>query len=114
MLMQNTRESAMRREEFHRMLQRWLDESFDGVAGEADHHAGAAWVWVRHGGTHYYLSAASTRAGVRAYLRAVAAANGDPEWSLVASEPGVRDRVAIGADRAIIDGFDFYHHVPER
>lgn len=114
MLAQNTRESALRREAFHEVLHEWLDRSFDNCAGDAASHAGPAWLWVRHGGTHYYLTAASTREGIRAYLHAVEAAAGDPEWSLQNSVAGVRDRVAVGPDRQIIEGFDFYHHVPVR
>jgi len=114
MLAQNTRESALRREEFHAVLQNWLDQSFDARAGEADSHAGPAWLWVRHGGAHYYLSAASTRAGIREYLRLVRNAGGDPEWSLEDSLPGTRDRVAVGPDHRIVDGFEFYRHVAGR
>ena len=36
MLPQNTRESALRREEFHQTLQHWLDESFDNFVGDPD------------------------------------------------------------------------------
>jgi hypothetical protein len=114
MIEQNTRESALRREEFHVVLQHWLDESFDNIAGEKDSHAGPAWLWVRHAGDHYYLTAGSTRAGVREYLRLVKDAGGDPEWTLESSVSGTPDRVAVGADHRIVEGFEFYHHAPRR
>jgi hypothetical protein len=114
MLARNTRESALRREDFHHALRQWLDDSFDGCAGDATDHAGPAWLWVRHGGAHYYLTAGATRAGIREYMNEVTASAGDPEWSLQSSAPGVRDRVAVGPQRRIIDGFDFYRHVPGR
>jgi len=113
MLPQNTRESALRREEFHTALQHWLDESFDNHAGEVNSHAGPAWLWVRHGGEHYYLAANSTRAGIRAYLHLVKEAGGDPAWT-PASSPRVRDRVAVGPGRQIVVGFEFYRHAQSR
>lgn len=114
MLQQNTRESAVRREEFHDALRMWLDESFDACVGEPDSHAGTAWLWVRHGGEHYYLNADATREGVRRYVREVERNGGDPEWSTGRSAGGVRERVAVGRDRHVIEGFEFYRHVPAR
>jgi hypothetical protein len=114
MLPQNTRESAIRREEFHAVLQTWLDESLDNYVGDPGHHAGPAWLWVRHGGDHFYLNAETTRAGVRRYLRAVTESGGDPAWTMERSIAGVRERVAVGKDRQIIEGFEFYRHVPTR
>jgi hypothetical protein len=69
---------------------------------------------VRHGGEHYYLSADSTRGGVRRYLQLVETSRGDPHWSLRDSITGIRDRVAVGRDDEIIEGFEFYRHVPGR
>jgi hypothetical protein len=114
MLEQNTRESAIRREEFHTLLRTWLDDSLDDVVGDAESHAGGAWLWVRHGGDHFYLSAGTSRAGVRQYIRLVDEAEGDPEWAMQNAPAGVRDRVAVGRSRQIIDGFEFYRHVPGR
>jgi hypothetical protein len=114
MLAQNTRESALRREEFHEALRQWLDETFDNRVGDEDSHAGPAWLWVRHGGACYYLGGTSTRAGVREYLRIVTEAHGDPEWFLTGTVPGVSDRVAVGRDRKVIEGFDFFHHAQRR
>jgi hypothetical protein len=114
MLPQNTRESALRREEFHQVLQTWLDDSLDNYVGEPDSHTGPAWLWVRHGGEHYYLNADSTRGGVRRYLQLVETSRGDPHWSLRDSVAGIRDRVAVGRDDEIIEGFEFYRHVPGR
>jgi hypothetical protein len=114
MLPQNTRESAIRREEFHQLLQDWLDDSFDNRIGDPESHAGTAWLWVRHGGDHFYLNAGSTRAGIREYVNQVTGSRGDPEWSTPSQEAGVRERVAVGRSRRIIDGFEFYRHLPER
>ena len=114
MFPQNTRESAARREEFHQALQSWLDESFDDRIGDPETHGGLAWFWVRHAGDHFYLNADSTRSGVREYMGIVKANGGDPRWSMRGSTPGIRDRVAVGAKRKIIDGFEFYRHVPAR
>jgi hypothetical protein len=114
MLQRNTRESALRREEFHAALKEWLDASLDTQVGDAENHAGPAWLWVRHGGGHYYLAAGSTRSGIREYMRLVALAAGDPEWSLPGSAAGAPDRVAFGPDRRFIDGFDFFQHLPRR
>lgn len=114
MMMRNTRESAIRRDEFHQVLQDWLDDSFDDRVGEDDSHAGSAWLWVRHGGDHFYLHADSTRSGIREYLRSVAAANGEVDWHVQNSDSDVRDPVTIGRARQEIDGFDFYRHVPRR
>jgi hypothetical protein len=114
MLMRNTRESALRREEFHRVLQDWLDESFDDCIGEDEGHAGSAWLWVRHGGDHFYLHAGCTRTGVREYMRAVIAGAGEVEWQVRDGTSDVRDRVAIGRAGQHIDGFDFFRHVPRR
>jgi hypothetical protein len=114
MLEQNTRESAVRREEFHEILRTWLDDSLDDVIGDPDNHAGQAWLWVRHGGDHFYLDGASNRAGVRSYVRLVEKAGGDPEWTIHRAEAGSRDRIAIGRDRTFIEGFDFYRHTPGR
>jgi len=107
MLPQNTRESALRREEFHETLRNWLDESFDNCVGDPDSHAGPAWLWVRHGGSHFYLDAGSTRAGVRRYLRVVADNGGDVRW-FTQSQAGIPFRVAVGPERQIIEGFAFY------
>lgn len=114
MLQQNTRESAIRREDFHRALRTWLDESLDDRIGDPESHAGNAWLWVRHGGDHYYLNADTTRDGIRRYVRLVADDGGDPDWTMKDSEEGVRERVAVGRDRRIIDGFEFYRHLPSR
>jgi hypothetical protein len=114
MLPQNTRESALRREAFHQVLQTWLDESFDAYIGDPQSHAGMAWLWVRHGGSHFYLNADSTRTGIRHYLHLVEENSGEPDWVLQNSIPGVRDRVAVGPNRQVIEGFEFYRHVPTR
>jgi type V secretory pathway adhesin AidA len=111
MLPQNTRESALRREEFHQTLRTWLDESFDDRVGDSDGHAGPAWLWVRHGGSHFHLNAGSTRTGVRQYLRVVAENGGDAHWS---TQDGLLDRVAVGPDRQVIAGFDFYRYAAGR
>ena len=110
MLPQNTRESALRREEFHQTLQHWLDESFDNFVGDPDSHAGPAWLWVRHGGSHFHLDAGSTRAGVRRYLRVVADNGGDVHWFTPAPETGTPCRVAVGPERQVIEGFEFHRH----
>jgi hypothetical protein len=114
MLEQNTRESAVRREDFHEILRNWLDDSLDDQVGDPDNHAGQAWLWVRHGGDHFYLDGASNRAGVRSYVRLVDKAGGDLEWTIHREEATSRDRIAIGRDRKFIDGFDFFRHTPER
>lgn len=114
MLQQNTRESAVRREQFHELLRHWLDESLEERVGDSDSHAGTAWLWVRHGGDHFYLDAGSTRAGVRQYIHVVDASRGDPAWSTSSTAPDVRSRAAVGRNRQIIEGFDFYRHLPER
>jgi hypothetical protein len=115
MIMRNTRESALRRDTFHQVLQRWLDESFDEHIGETYNHAGPAWLWVRHGGEHYYLDALSTRAGIREYLHVTATQEGEVEWHVHGAAPNpVRERVSVGAKHLNIDGFDFYRHVPRR
>jgi hypothetical protein len=114
MLPQNTRESAIRREEFHEILRQWLDESLENSVGDPENHAGKAWLWVRHGGEHFYLNADSSRSGVRQYLHMVDASRGDPVWSTVEGIPGVRERVVVGRTQQIIDGFEFYRHLPKR
>ena len=114
MLRQNTRESALRREEFHEVLQAWLDDSFDDCIGDPRSHAGLAWIWVRHAGGHFYLNADSTRIGIRQYLHVVEENHGDPDWALQGSVPGIRDRVAVGDSHQVIEGFEFYRHVPDR
>lgn len=114
MLQQNTRESALRREEFHDALKAWLDDSFDDRAGDPDSHAGMAWLWVRHGGEHYYLRSDSTRDGIRSYLRAVEESRGDPDWRTPSQADDFRDRVSVGRDGRVIDGFEFFRHVPAR
>ena len=114
MLPQNTRESALRREEFHQALRSWLDESFDDCVGDPASHAGPAWVWVRHGGRHFYLNADSTRAGIRQYLHLVEEDSGDPKWSMQDSIAGIRDRVTVGRGEQVVEGFEFYRHVPIR
>ena len=114
MIRQNTRESAIRREEFHRVLQEWLDETFEQHVGDEDVHAGPAWLWVRHGGDHYYLHARSTRAGVREYLRIARSSNGDVQWNDQPDSSSLRARVTVGDDRRTIDGFEFFRHLPQR
>jgi hypothetical protein len=114
MLPQNTRESALRREEFHDVLRSWLDDSLDQWVGDPQSHAGMAWIWVRHGGNHFYLNADSSRTGVRQYLHVVQQSSGDPDWSMPQSAAGIRDRVVVGRDHRIIEGFEFYRHVPTR
>lgn len=111
---QNTRESAMRREDFHKALRAWLDDSFDSRIGDPDSHAGPAWLWVRHGGAHYYLSGATTREGIREYMRLVTSSEGDPQWSAAEGGSAVRDRVAVGRERKVIEGFEFFQHLPGR
>jgi hypothetical protein len=113
MIMQNTRESALRRDEFHRILQEWLDESLDECAGDELSHSGPAWLWVRHGGNHFYLHASSTRTGIRAYLRLVGEEGGEPAWS-VQETPASGDRVGVGRSCEIIEGFDLYHQTASR
>ena len=114
MLTQNTRESAVRREEFHQALKTWLDDSLNDRIGEPESHSGGAWFWVRHGGDHFYLNADSSRAGIRQYLRTVTASGGNPVWSTRTDEAGIRERVAVGPKGEVIDGFEFYRHVPKR
>ena len=114
MLQQNTRESAIRRNEFHEALQAWLDESLENCVGDPDSHGGLAWLWVRHGGDRFYLNADSTRAGIRRYMRLVEESGGDPRWTMEGSTPGIRDRVAVSDRREVIEGFDFYRHIPTR
>jgi hypothetical protein len=113
-LRQNTRESAVRREEFHALLRAWLDESFRSCVGDPESHAGPAWLWVRHGGDRYYLSSDSTRAGVAAYLELVDESGGEPVWSTVSSVAGIRDRVGVGPLGEAIEGFGFFRHLPTR
>jgi hypothetical protein len=110
MLMHNTRESALRRDVFHEVLRLWLDESLDAHIGDSETHAGPAWLWVRHGGSHFYLHANATRAGVRAYLREVTVAEGEVEWRPLASASPLGERVAVGDCLATIDGFELYLH----
>jgi hypothetical protein len=114
MMMHNTRESAIRRDEFHRILQEWLDDTFEEHVGEAEHHAGSAWLWVRHGGEHYYLDAAATRSGIREYLRMVSASTGEIPWQTVKSQTGQRDVVNVGTRVTPIEGLELYRHVPRR
>jgi hypothetical protein len=114
MIKHNTRESAIRRDEFHEVLRAWLDESFDDQVGDAGNHAGPAWLWVRHGGEHYYLHASSTRSGIREYLRSVAEADREIDWQVPGSGSELRDRVTIGPTGHNIEGFEFYRHVPRR
>lgn len=114
MILHNTRESAIRRDEFHRVLHEWLDETFDTSAGDVDCHAGTAWLWVRHGGEHYYLDAAATRDGIREYLRTVSASTGEVAWESGSADPDLRERVAVGPERTNIEGFELYRHVPRR
>ena len=111
---QNTRESAVRREEFHSLLRSWLEESFSSNVGDPESHAGPAWLWVRHGGKRYYLRSDSTRAGVARYIQMADESGGDPVWSTVASVPGVRDRVTVGSSGETIQGFEFFLHLPAR
>jgi hypothetical protein len=106
MIEQNTRESALRRDAFHRVLQAWLDDTFDVAIGDPDAHAGPAWLWVRHGGHHYWLHAASTREGVREYMHLVRASGGDPIWSTVRAPAAHHGRAAFGPDRRVIEGFE--------
>jgi phage terminase large subunit-like protein len=114
MIMHNTRESAIRRDEFHRVLQDWLDETFDDAAGDADNYAGSAWLWVRHGGKYFYLDASATRGGVREYLRIVAGGRGEVEWQLASPTSALCDRITVGPARTSIEGFNFYRHGPRR
>jgi hypothetical protein len=111
MLQQNTRESAVRREEFHRILKDWLDESFDDRVGDDTSHAGPAWLWVRHGGRHFHLNAGTTRAGVRNYLKAVEQNGGDPRWS---TRHSADTRVTIGPGSRVIEGFEFHQDASRR
>jgi hypothetical protein len=113
-MIRNTRESALRREEFHAALQNWLDDSYDVQIGDAESHAGAEWLWVRHGGSHFYLHAGSTRAGVREYLRMVADADGDVAWHEHRPSAAARGRVTVGVGRHVIDGFEFFRDVTRR
>jgi hypothetical protein len=113
-ILHNTRESAIRRDEFHHVLQEWLDETFDTYAGEEDSHAGSAWLWVRHGGDHFYLDAGTTRDGVREYLRAVAGSAGETDWQTHDSGSDLCQRVTVGPQRTIIEGFEFFRHRPRR
>jgi phage terminase large subunit-like protein len=114
MITPNTRESAIRRDEFHRVLQAWLDDTFDDRAGDVDSHAGSAWLWVRHRGEHYYLDAAATRDGIREYLRTVRTGSGEVEWQTDDSASDPRELVTIGRARTHIDGLELYRHVPRR
>lgn len=114
MVPQNTRESAVRREQFHDALRDWLDESFENTVGDAQAFGGSAWLWVRHGGGHFYLNAESSRAGVRRYLQLVDSEDGNPEWTMSSQDNTDRARVAIGPKQEVIDGFSFYRHIPER
>lgn len=112
---QNTRESAVRREEFHDLLRLWLKESFSSSVGDPESHSGPAWLWVRHGGKRYYLTSDSTRAGVARYLRMVEDSGGDPVWLALPSVPGVREKVMVGSPSGeAIPGFGFFLHLQER
>jgi hypothetical protein len=114
MIMHNTRESAVRRDVFHEVLQAWLDDSFDASVGDVENHAGPAWLWVRHGGEHFYLHATATRSGVREYLRIVSGTDGEIEWDAATETAPTNGRVAIGPARTMIDGFELYRHLPRR
>jgi hypothetical protein len=111
---QNTRESAVRREEFHDLLRSWVNDSFNSSVGDPESHAGPAWLWVRHGGKRYYLRSDSTRAGVARYLKMVDESAGDPVWSTVPSVREVRDRVTVGPSGEVIPGFEFFLHSATR
>ncbi len=114
MVIQNTRESAVRREEFHTELRHWLNDSFETTIGDPETFGGKPWLWVRHGGDHFYLDADSSRDGVRRYLRIVDEQEGNPDWTMVPVEPGIRERVAIGRERETVIGFFFFHHLTLR
>jgi hypothetical protein len=108
MIQHNTRESAIRREEFHAELRAWLDDSLEGTVGDPTAYGGPAWLWVRHGGSTFYLDAESGRDGVRSYLRMVEAEGGDPDWTVVEDADSGVERVGFGPRCEQIPGFLFY------
>jgi hypothetical protein len=105
----NTKESALKREEFHERLRAWqahADVGDEVAGGQA--HARAPWVWVKHLGNRYYLHADASYEGVTEYLALVERHGESMRWSVLENERGNLNKAAFGPDQDVIPGFYLY------
>ncbi|HEX2189715.1 MAG TPA: hypothetical protein VHG51_12490 [Longimicrobiaceae bacterium] len=100
-----SRTEPLSRSAFHARLRDWYEEAFDGDSvGDSSSYGGRPWVWVRHGGSLYVLSADTTYEGVGEYVDLLDAYGDGLAW---AAAPGAREpgALAFGPERRVLDAF---------
>ena len=105
----NSRESPLKRPEFHAALGEFLDSGRPTV-GDAK-FGQTAWVCVKHLGNRYYLNSDTSAEGVAAYLELVEAHGQDLKWSAIDNARGRANKAAFGPDQAIVEGFYLYRQL---
>ena len=105
----NTKESALKREQFHEELRDWFQNAAPGdeIAGGAAHPR-APWVWAKHLGNRYYLHADTSYEGVAGYLRLLDMHGEALRWSVIENERGNLNKAAFGPDQEVFSGFYLY------
>ena len=94
--------------EFHSRLLHWYRETEETVIGDPEADRRTAWLWIRDGHRLARLFADTTREAVGRYLELLAERRGELDWTVVPSAAGQLTKIALGPDRAVIDGFHLY------
>ncbi len=112
MIPRMSRNEAINRGEFYRLLDRWLRLTNEQTIGEAGVVQGRTpWVWILVGGRECRLHADTKREGVAALLD-LWRASPNLEWHVVANQRGRFNKVAIGDEKIVIPGLFLYLHEP--
>ncbi len=99
------------RAEFEARLSAWLAAAGGGdTVGDTSERGQTAWVYVRDGGSIYYLNADSTHDAVRDYA-GLLAVEPNLEWHVVENAKGRLNKVAFGERKLKLSGFYFYVQV---
>lgn len=106
-----SKDRPISRAEFEARLSAWLAVTGGGdTVGDTSKRGQTAWVYVRDGGSIYYLNADSTHYAVRDYAGLLAV---EPklEWHVVANAKGRLNKVAFGKKKLKLREFYFYAQV---
>ena len=98
---------ALTKQEFHKRLRRWLDNTDDPVI-KPDVLPPTRWVHVRHGGDVLFLHADTPRDAVARYLQLVARYGDEIEWHITIGQKGNPTSSLYGPDKVPVKSFYLY------
>ena len=98
------------RKDFETELREWLTSSDrDDTVGEVGNAGVKGWTYVEELGRVFRLHADTTAEGVSEYLRHLEE-EPDGEWRRVKNELGRKNKVGLGREKLVFQGFYLYEH----